>query len=558
MKQSSFRSIRVFLSWLCGQQGIRLLPWNKETLAISKNNGKFTFYVYREWLYSSDPEIFDILEGGFYHEALGHGRNTTFESYSEAENSGVIKWNSFSKGVCNIFEDIFIEREAANIYPSVPAAILRTVELLSDRGFFGNPEDFAEMNESCCLMNGLLNFCRGELLPGQGQFLQANMDAATPVLQERLGLVWDRVWDIAKECNNSLCTMDNIILTAKVMDIVQSIAEAESEEGSDEAAGESTSDSSNPGDASASGKATDRDIAVAKAILSQLDDESLSKIGELTESVNAAVAQSISEAGGCTGYDIEEVPSQYAEISPEGLRIAAIVQSASSDLEELLMSETYVRRENVERGNRIDRSSLVRGAAGFTSRIFEREGKGEALSTAVYGLFDFSGSMYSGFMENSMAGIDAVNGVMYGLGDIFDEFEVPYEFAAYSDRYMTYKPFDANGEMLRRGKKVAELRGGTVTGGAVDIALGRLVMRNERRKLLIVVTDGDTGDIERLVSCYNSAKYMGMEIASVMLGDVVIPQIEQLAHETAFKATLTNKVSGLGRFIVNQIKSSIK
>lgn len=568
------RNIRIFLSWLCGQHGISLMPWRKETLAISKHNGKFTFYVFHDWLYSSDPDIFEILEGGFYHEALGHGRNTDFGAYQLAEKEGLIEWSPLAKGICNIFEDIFIELAASKLYPSVPTALLRTVELLTAKGFFGEPENFDKMDEVRCLTTGLLNFCRGKLIPGQDQYLQANIDALEPILQAKLGSVWNQVWEVAQECANSACTTDNILLTAKVMEIIKSVSESEpkeesnkddkSESGQSESDGDqgTENDSSDepedgqPSDGEIAG-ATQEEIEAAKAIIAEMDDEALEKLGELTEAVNQAIQEAVEQGGSPSSHEIMIAPTHFMEASTDALRVASAVKSASNDLEELLLAETYTKRECVERGNRMERSMIVRGASGFTSRIFEKESKAEKLSTAIYGLFDFSGSMYSSFMQGCNSGIDAVNGVMYGLGEILDEYEVPYEFAAYSERYMAFKPFDESGEMQRRARKVPQLTGGTITGAAVEIALSHLVQRNEQRKLLVVVTDGDTGDLERLISCYNSAKDMGIEVASIMLGSRVIPSIKRLADETGFSAITTDKVSGLGRFIVDQIKSAI-
>lgn len=572
--QHAQRNIRIFLSWLCGQHGISLMPWRKETLAISKHNGKFTFYVFHDWLYSSDPEIFEILEGGFYHEALGHGRYTDFDARHKAEKDGVIQWSSLAKGICNIFEDIFIELAASKLYPSVPVALLRTVELLTAKGFFGEQEKFDQMDEVRCLTTGLLNFCRGKLLPGQDQYLQPNIDALEPVLQAKLGSVWDQVWEVAKECANSASTADNILLTAKVMEIIKSISESkpkdqsngkEQSESDDSEGGDNDADggdlSDQPGDGESSneeaGSPTQAEIDAAKAVLDKMDEDDLEKLGELTEAVNQAIQEAVEAGGGSHGHEIMVAPVQFHEVQAGALRVASVVKSASNDLEELLLSETYTKRESVERGNRMERSMIVRGASGFTSRIFEKETKAAALSTAIYGLFDFSGSMYGDFMQGCESGIDAVNGVMYGLGEILDEYEVPYEFAAYSDKFMSFKTFDESGEMQRRARKVPQLTGGTITGAAVEIALSHLVQRNEQRKLLVVVTDGDTGDLERLISCYNSAKDMGIEVASIMLGSRVIPSIKRLADETGFSAITTDKVSGLGRFIVDQIKSAI-
>ncbi len=556
------RNIRIYLSWLCGAHGISLLPWKKETLAISKAKGKLTFYVFSDWLYSRDPAVFEILEGGFYHEALGHGKHTDFDAMQDAEKQGMIQWTPLSRNINNIFEDIFIEREAAKMYPTVQKAINRTVEVLEQKGFFGKKEDFAKCKPVQLLTTSLLNFCRGKLLPGQDAYLGDNIAELSSLLPGAFGSMWDEIWEIAKECANSQSTYDSIGLTVRVMNLIQDIADAEEKEDpntedSQESDEDGDSDQDGVGKPSSKGAPSKEAIEAAKSILADKDEVGTST--ELTDVINAAVKESQDKEGsGSGGREIQIVPVAYADQSKDSIRVAAVMKSAATDLEELLIAETYTQRENVERGNRIDKASLVRGASGFSKQIFERETLGEGLSTAIYGLFDFSGSMASpSILKGVASGIDAANGIMLGLGDILDEFEVPYEFSAYSDEFMTFKSFDSDGYALRRTQKAPDLSGGTVTGGAVQIALSRLACRPEKRKLLIIATDGDTGDLDLLISCYNEAKIMGIEIASIMLGKV-IPSIQTLANESGFKATAIGQVSGLGRFVVERIKDSIR
>lgn len=556
------RNIRIYLSWLCGSHGISLLPWKKETLAISKTKGNLTFYVFNDWLYSRDPAVFEILEGGFYHEALGHGKHTDFDAMEIVEKQGMIKWTPLARNINNIFEDIFIEREAAKMYPTVQRAINKTVEILESKGFFGKKEDFAACKPVQLLTASLLNFCRGRLLPGQDAYLSGNIAELSSLLPGAFGSMWDDIWEIAKESANSQSTYDSINLTVRVMNLIQDIADADEQDDqksddSKEYDDEGDSDQNGQGQPSSIGSPSKETIEAAKSILADMDEEGLST--ELTDVINAAVKESQDKEGnGCGGGDIRVVPVAYTDQSNDSVRVAAVMKSAAADLEELLMAETYTQRENVERGNRIDKASLVRGASGFTKSIFERETLGEGLSTAIYGLFDFSGSMTSSsLIKGAASGIDAANGIMLGLGDILDEFDVPYEFSAYSDEFMTFKSFDCDGYALRRTQKAPDLSGGTVTGGAVQIALSRLACRPEKRKLLIIATDGDTCDLDLLISCYNEAKIMGIEIASIMLGKV-IPSIQALANESGFKATAIGQVSGLGRFVVDRIKESIR
>ena len=583
------RNIRIYLTWLCGQHGISLLPWDTKTLAIGRDkSGKFVFYVFQDWLFSSDPEIFEILEGGFYHEALGHGRHTTFDEFIYLE-TDKFKWNKLARNIHNILEDIFIELSAMKIYPTVGPALIRTVDLLNQREFFGTEQTFQKSEPVNLLTGALLNFCRGNLLPGQDKHLQANMDALNKVLPNALGDLWPQVWDIAKEAANAKSSLETALLTRRIIELIKDVAdEADSQHGQqddsdqsqdeqngnqegssegqggdeDEGAGngKQASDQSgnNPSDASDSNPGNpSKESRAAQKILDAANSKDVTT-QELSEVIAKAIDKSQKgEASSGAGYEeLIEMPTKFSAQSPEVIKVAAVIKSASNDLEELLLAETFTKRELVERGSRIDKKQLTQGAAGFTSHIFSKETKGEGLSTAIYGLFDYSGSMNANIVKGCSSGLIACEGIMNGLGEILDEYEVPYEFSAFSDEFMTFKSFDSDGDMLRRKRVSPDISGGTVTGAATQLALSRLACRNESRKLLLIVTDGDTCDVDLLVSCYNEAKYMGIEVASVMLGEM-IPSIKALSSRTKMKAITTNQVLGLGRFVVNQIKSAI-
>ncbi|RQR29567.1 hypothetical protein DIE23_22020 [Burkholderia sp. Bp9143] len=54
---------------------------------------------------------------------------------------------------------------------------------------------------------------------------------------------------------------------------------------------------------------------------------------------------------------------------------------------------------------------------------------------------------------------------------------------------------------------------------AMTIALSRLDFRDEARRLLIVLTDGEAGDPEMLASAYAYAKSADIEVVTIFIGD---------------------------------------
>ena len=547
------RNLVIYLNWLAGQSGVSVETWSKQTLGVSRHptTNKLTFYVSEEWAFSNDPATIELLEGGFYHEALGHARHTTFDDFTELETKD-FKWTPFSRGIRNILEDIFIEKQAMKIYPTVQPALARTVEILTEREFFGSPATF-QQDPMCLVHNALLNYCRGRLLPDQGKYLQANMAALDQIVPSVFGNLWPAIWDIAKESANAKSSRDNAALTRDIMLLLQAVSQGEQpqsqkgegqpnqtqsgdgegDDGSDQTAdnqGQGNDDSN-----AAESQFGEKESDVAKQILANQNGAQPST--EMTDIVAKAVKEAIEKSGGggAGGGKLKVVAPNFHPQPSQVERIARIVKHRSDDLIEILTNESYAKRELVKIGTRIDRRSLVPGACGFTDRIFECETRGQGLSTAVTILTDYSGSMDDkGAIQDDVGGGSGITpkvvaeGVMYGLGAIFDEFEIPYEFAAFSDAYMTAKSFDDDGEMIRKRRQSPLVNGGTITGAACQMALSRLVCRTEEKKLLIIITDGDTSDLDMLASCYNEAKHMGIEVASVMIGNM-ISSIKQLS-----------------------------
>ena len=65
-------------------------------------------------------------------------------------------------------------------------------------------------------------------------------------------------------------------------------------------------------------------------------------------------------------------------------------------------------------------------------------------------------------------------------------------------------------------------KGSTNTHLAVVWALRRFVQRKEARKVLIVVTDGDPGDIDTLEAAMHEAKAYGVEVRFVLIGSDLV------------------------------------
>ena len=288
-------------------------------------------------------------------------------------------------------------------------------------------------------------------------------------------------------------------------------------------------------------------ILSAREILDSQDDEAFKT--ELSD-VIAVVMGSIASSSG----DVMSESKPHGNFSDTAKRVASKVKRISDDLQDALETQTTCERRTLLTGKRINSRVLARTRLG-NSRIFTSKVEGIGISTAVSILFDVSGSMLDP-LADKVARSDAACGLALGLGDVLDEYDVPFEVNAYSDRYVGLKQFDDDWSAYRKADIGPSILGGTHTGAGMQKALEGLVCRDEERRLLIVVTDGDTSDMELLFSCYAEAKAMDIEIASVMIGPM-ITSIQALAQKFGFPVKHCNKIDGLGTFAVERILESI-
>ena len=134
-------------------------------------------------------------------------------------------------------------------------------------------------------------------------------------------------------------------------------------------------------------------------------------------------------------------------------------------------------------------SRLVDAVLG-DNMVFEEEGaEGEGLNTAVTVLVDASGSMDGVEAESALAAIYACS---TALGS-FAMQGVAFSLHAFSERILTFKEFH-DPWLSRRGSLASyEAEGYTYTPHAIRTVLPALCARREKRKILYLITDGDTG-----------------------------------------------------------------
>jgi len=590
------RNLKVLAVWLANQAGVDVEVAQVTTAHIRLNDkGGKVIAIPESWSYSYDPDAYTLLEGVIDHEALGHGRFTDFDVMTSKAKS----LKPYTKGLWNILEDIFIERRAIDTYPGVKRNLANTVEILVKRDFFGNPQLFAQNPDPAALVQaGLLNILRGTFIEGQKVHLQTNIDAIEPLLQQSLGQLWQDIMAIAVKVEKSKDTKTNLKLAMEIQKLIDTVSQqepepdegdgdseeqdqgegddqanqggesgqgeqgqqqsegsgqsGESEEGGDEQDSDASQAASQPskGGKGSGKRYTQTEVDAAKKIMESLEEECQQQT-ELTDMI-CEVIEEIAGSGSSSQNLIDS--DNKTKISDVALNVAKRLKSKSDDLQDALVSQTRNESKNALSGKRLNSRILSRVALG-NSRVFKQKHEAQGLSTAVTVLVDCSGSM-DDRLKDGVSRLDAAYGLMYGVGDMLTEFEVPFSVVGYSHLYQTFKNFDQDWGMMRRKLLVPNISGGTVTGGAMVRALTELAVRPEDRRLFIIITDGDTGDLEELMSCYSESKALGVEVATLIVGELV-PSVTKLADKFGFKATTAVTSEGLSKFAVDRILEAI-
>ncbi|MBR8043471.1 VWA domain-containing protein [Burkholderia cenocepacia] len=190
-------------------------------------------------------------------------------------------------------------------------------------------------------------------------------------------------------------------------------------------------------------------------------------------------------------------------------------------------------------GRRIDTSRLPRLRVG-DARVFRTRHEEEGLNTAISVVIDLSPSMSYplGKVEQVMSAgatpvIDGVaqhqqftvrrdqaaGATAVALAPIFEMYDVPFEVISYAAGYQIIKSFDDGWEEVsRRSHAVASVGRSTATGMAMTVALSNLILRDEDRRMMVLLTDGAAGDPVMTAASYQAAKEAGVEVVTIFIG----------------------------------------
>ncbi|WP_396334139.1 hypothetical protein [Burkholderia anthina] len=510
------------------------------------------------WMLADNEDVAIVMDGIIDHEAAGHGRHTDFH----ARRSRTPIVNRME----NILEDIRIELAAGVDWPGIPRNLARMVAVLVRWGVFGNAELLLSpyLDPGALLCNAMLLNCRAKFLPGQDEHLGMLATASGRAAEQRFGMLWTEAWRLAQRAPNLTSTMEACKLAADIVKSFKLPTKPDAPEppgvgngsaGSEQEDGEAGSGSGPADEGEAAGPTTPdgqsgegltpKQRAAASAAVDSADkDLPQTDLGDLA---GAAVNTHSTDARGRVALQVPKAVKGTQAV-PHSWQILAtrLRNSLAGDLAAELDTLVSRHRSYGYAGRELATGKLFRLRLG-DGRVFRKRVDTYELDTAVTLLADVSSSMGglmgvvdrvsvqaaphsgSGYVGDtpviattrySVTRMDVSGGAAMAIGEVLEQFEIPNEVIGFGRAYQIIKSFDDTWSSTSgRSDAVALGASATATGMAMTIALSRLYLRDEARRLLIVLTDGEAGDPEMLASAYAYAKSADVEVVTIFIGN---------------------------------------
>jgi len=497
-----------------------------------------------------------IMRGGIAHEAAGHVLHTDFDLLKE----WVPTQPPIAKGLQNIIEDPRIEMAAIRKYPGCRKMLWNMVEALESRGFFRLPE--ADAHPAQILGAYLIRALRVDLLKQP-----LAIDEITKIATATFGeATLAKLFPIAKQGALGNSTADVLKATEAIIALLGDAAnepppppeksqQKSSEGGADQAPGQpecgegqgsasgenqpgaagdtpsnSTAPSGQPGDP---GNGRREAEAAAKALSSTDAEMGPTDLGEII----GKAAQGMGAGRGRSTRPIVTTDRRTPAPFQSTALASGLTTRLRSAMETLLQSRVDDEDPDREEVGRFDPRMLTRARLG-DRRVFVTEcEEAEGLSTAVHVVVDCSGSM------ECEGKADAALAVIYALSSAMAAYETQgVKFALTAFNTDLYRLKDFSDPWVKAKSWIGHYRasGGTRMAEAVRALLPALAARREKRKTMIVITDGDVGKLAENMQINRFASVESVDVDVLVIGGEQAPSghgFRSVAQAASFDAS---------------------
>ncbi len=459
-----------------------------------------------------------LVEGLIDHEAM-HCRFTDF-----CVDLG--QYEPIVVSLTNLIEDVWGEREQAKIYPGCARNIRLSMDVMIRLGWYVGPTLGEVEHPAIMFSNYLTNGLLARLY--ECDHLQSFADAyhsmLVPILSEDLV---SRLWDTA-------CKVDAVMSTHQALALAQEIISLLKQE-----VGVDSNDQSGQPSNSFS------EQNIRQILFADKNEVGMGDMGERLLAALNSQGKAGSNAGdirhallevGNSSEDFDGVfpviqaqpmvrlYSKHRQYHDAAISLARPIEiTLGTRLESILETKIDSFMFHKRSGGRLDRKRIAGISFGRRDVFFCIE-EGQGLDTAVSVLVDSSSSMFSDFygktrgVDFDKAKISSAVAVSCAAAQVLNRHCVPFEIACYGSYYMPIKRFDSRWSAARRLGMTKPLDG-TATDCAIMKVAESLAVCDEERKLVVVITDGESDSNSRTLTVMNEVRKLGIEFSLLFIGN---------------------------------------
>lgn len=467
----------------------------------------------------NDATYCELLEGIVDHE-IGHVDESCFDIIKDFAGC------KLSVSILNIIEDVRMERSRCRKYIGSRINFYRMISHLLDRGWF-QPVDSVHSAPSC--LCGYILYAARFRYMDQDQFKEFTL-GARKVLVEKFDLAFveqlDEILTQIPECKHTAGAGE---ITRQILDLLDL----------DKPKKDKSNEASNCSD-------DDFNKHVKDCLNATIDDVQPDLHEAIKQELSVMVKQSLAK-GALTDGDCHRSTVSRESISQELTFIdfgkaKLLSGQVRNTLAKTLHSLSRLSVRHSRRGDCINASRLGGIKAGNLS-VFKTETVTRAPNTAISLLIDRSYSMNERMVDTNTSAFALASAFERLKGVKSEVLYYPfYEQNSIDENLIVHKVHCAKSyddkTSAVKGFFNVEAEGGTPTGSAMQEAVRRLVSRKELRKILFVITDGDSDDPVHVQKEVETALTFGIEVVPIVLeafvngfeaiGTIRVDEISQL------------------------------
>lgn len=534
-------SVGILAGLMSQQYRIHIEVGGEEAYTAIGKDGQVTIHL--PGLETDADKYIDYLRGYIDHE-VGHVRYTKHDLLSEVFRASKGRHlPTMTKNIWNVFEDTYVERCMAEDYLGCGRNLRQLQRLVFKKD--AEPPSLDNTNQALAVAARICNYILyehrarafSELAPYVARHAEA-LEEVCPGMVAKLAAVLDEAW-----VNND-STEHNMESANKVVEVIfegyswpsefnetEQLGNALSPYNKDSfgSAGSDSDSDSGSGSGSGSGSDSDSDSGGTTDIDSRAIMEVLAAaqskeeetghpvynishkltIGsntDINEALNDAAMEGSMVAAPASTEIREECREYFCRDLPvlmksEALRVTARL---ASQLQALLQAYVMNRGGAFRRG-RLDSNKLARIAVN-NPKVFQQRVEQRAINTEIIILADMSGSMSGRRAKVLSEGLYALTHAIYPIKGV--------TIAAYGFAGSRFIPILEMGERPH-DKFLLSCEDGTICGSMSLKALSRFGWTSDKRRIFIVMSDGDTFDDDLFKLALKKARKAGIEVVGI-------------------------------------------